>query len=105
MFGKWKIAKAILLENESEIEQSYHDTDMEIRVWTNKKKKGKGKRVAIVTLTKTGDIFTTSLHKNAKKKDISRYQIEVAKAFLQNIRNEKMPNWDKHYPYNKKNKY
>lgn len=99
---RWKIAKAIRVEDELDVNQAYHDTDIEIRVWTNKKKKGPGKRVAIVTLTKSGDIFVTSFHKKAKINELTKYQITVAKIQLQSIRKKKMPNWEEKYPYNKK---
>lgn len=101
MFGRWKIAEAKLMEKTEETPE-YHDTDMEILVWKTKKKKGDGKRVAIATLTKSGDIFVTVLDKRARKRDISKYQIDVAKAYLKNVRFEKMPNWNKSYPYSKK---
>ncbi len=101
MFGSWKIAEATLLERESK--PAYHRKEMEVRAWKNKKKKGPGKRVALVILTQNGDIFPVDLNvKKVKNNEIIRYQIEVAKAYLQAIRDEEIPNWKSFYPYKKR---
>lgn len=62
---------------------AYHESDIEIRKWRNKRKKGKGKIVATVVLTKEGQIFANYTKEKYKKHHLIQYQVNVAKALLE----------------------